>query len=247
VIDFGLGLSLYVLSVQVPAHSLDKTCHGGKPNIMLDDWIDKSIVKAIIVSVVGGFILRSLLDKYEGGKAPAKCDQPYNPQSFPGVDRIWRIPLEPGLQGTLHTLAWMRKLVRRDVQDLHLRNFAERLVSECRGHDFNCEIETIFRFVQKKVVYRRDPVDIERVQDARRTLLFRAGDCDDKAVLLASLLACVGHQSVFSVLGMQPGNYSHVFVTVQTPKGWLSLDPTNEDAAIGWQGAAPVVAHYPIF
>lgn len=214
---------------------------------MLNDFFDKSIIKAIIVSVVGGFLLRSILDG-KGNQPATQCNQQYNESENPmGIDRVWRIPLQPGLKGILQTLAWMRFLVRRDGRDLHLRRFAEKLVSQCDGHGVDCEINSIFVFVRDQIKFRRDPVDTERVQDARRSLLFATGDCDDKAVLLASLLACLGYKSCFSVLGMQRGNYSHVYVTVQTPKGWLPLDPTNERATPGWQGVAPVTAHYPIF
>jgi hypothetical protein len=85
------------------------------------------------------------------------------------------------------------------------------------------------------------------VQDAKRTLfVFGTGDCDDKVVCLATLLATLGHKSRFKVLGTKRGHFSHVYLEVQTPRGWLSLDPTPEQAHAGWQGRGHM-ATYEIF
>lgn len=213
-------------------------------------FIDKGTIKAIAVSVIGGYLLARLLGK-SGLDFETKCQPQTKARTeappFPGVDRTWRIPLASGLDGTKQTLAWMRWLVRRDASDLYVRRFAENLIAECPGHAVDCEIAALFKFVRDSITFRRDPAEVERVQDARRTILFRAGDCDDKSVLLGSLLASLGYKSCFSLLGSKPGNYSHVFISTFTPRGWLALDPTNERAEVGWQGVAPAVAHYPIF
>jgi transglutaminase-like putative cysteine protease len=89
--------------------------------------------------------------------------------------------------------------------------------------------------VRDRITYRRDPVGVEMVCDARRTLERGAGDCDDKVVLLCSLLAVCGHASRFVCGGFQPDDLAHVWCEVEVTDGeWLALDPTNERAAPGW-------------
>jgi len=145
------------------------------------------------------------------------------------------------------TLAVMRELVKRDAADTVLRRFAVQLVSDCRGHDFRCEVEQCFRFVRDAITYRRDPAAVEYIQDAREMLCTRVGDCDEKACLLASLLGALGHKSRFVVTGHTRGSYSHVYLEVLTRNGWLPLDPTNERAGCGWQQRAVSRATFEIF
>lgn len=54
-----------------------------------------------------------------------------------------------------------------------------------------------FFFVRDRIRYRRDPVDVELVQDAQRTIETGAGDCDDKVVALCSLLCVAGYVTRF--------------------------------------------------
>jgi len=164
------------------------------------------------------------------------------------VDAIRQGKLLEGLAGTRQTLEEMARLVRQDAGDLSIRQFALGLVQKCDGHQFNCEIRALFHFCRDEIIYRRDPVDHEWVQDAARTIgVFRTGDCDDKVVCLATLLGALGHKSRFVVIGRQPGQYTHVYLEVRTPGGWLPLDPTPERAAVGWEAPGMHRAHYEIW
>jgi hypothetical protein len=60
------------------------------------------------------------------------------------------------------------------------------------------------------------------------------GDCDDLSVLLATLAEGAGYGTRFRVQGPDGGDYTHVLVDVQTPQGWVSLDPSNPTAEPGW-------------
>lgn len=152
------------------------------------------------------------------------------------VDSIRSAPLLEGLAGTRQTLREMAKLVRDDAGKLEIRQTALRIASGCGGHQFDCEISAVFHFCRDQITYRKDPVDNEWVQDATRTIgVFRSGDCDDKVVCLATLLAALGHRSRFVVIGRRPEQYTHVYLEVHTSNGWLSLDPTPERAPVGWQ------------
>jgi hypothetical protein len=142
----------------------------------------------------------------------------------------------------------MAQLVRHDSNDLLLREKALQITDGCAGHDFNCEIDALFQYCRDQIIYRRDPIEQERVQDAKRTIFrFNSGDCDDKVVCLATLLGTLGHKTRFKVLGQQRGSYSHVYMEVQRKDGsYLALDPTPEQAPVGWE-ARGHAATYEIF
>lgn len=164
------------------------------------------------------------------------------------VDRTQNARLLDGLDGTHQTLAAMAALVRRDSGDLLLREKALQITQDCAGHDFDCEIDALFRFVRDDIVYRRDPIETELVQDARRTIFrYGSGDCDCKCVCLATLLGTLGHKARFKVHGTKRGSYQHVYLEVQRKDGtWLPLDPTPEQAPPGWE-ARGHTATYEIF
>jgi hypothetical protein len=112
-----------------------------------------------------------------------------------GTAANWSLvqPLASGWRGTLKTLRAMAFFCRRDAASQELRDIAHQIIGHVPGHDFQNEINALFYFA-RSITYRRDPVQVERVQDALRTILYGTGDCDDKVTLLVSLLAACGHR-----------------------------------------------------
>lgn len=99
------------------------------------------------------------------------------------------------------------------------------------------EISALHRFVRDQIRYVKDINGVETVHTADAVLRIGSGDCDDKSVLLASLLESIGHPTRFVAVGFQPDHYSHVFVQTRigkNPGKWLSLE-TTEPVAIGWE------------
>ena len=144
--------------------------------------------------------------------------------------------LGQGTKGIERTLQVMAEIVRRDCADQELRDFALNLVRNVRGHGFMDEIESVFAYCRDAITYRKDPVLVERVQDARRTIHFKTGDCDDKSLLLCVLLGTLGHRTRFKLAGNSPTQWTHVYVEVLAPDAkWIALDPTAEQAHPGWE------------
>lgn len=166
-------------------------------------------------------------------------------QRSPWWATLERLPA--GLAGTQQALARMAAFVRRDKDDLGLRQFALQIVRDVPGHDFGREVRALFEYVRDRITYRRAPVSTQLVADARRTLELGIGDCAMKSVLLATLLATLGHLSRFVVLSYDGDDYQHVFVEAYVGRDWVALDPTNEQARLGWAQEAVKVARYPIF
>lgn len=90
---------------------------------------------------------------------------------------------------------------------------------------------------------------MELVQDALRTIEIGAGDCDDKVLLLASLLAVAGFMPRFVCGGRTATEMEHVWLEVYLDwaEEWLPLDPTNENAAPGWYQQFPFRLEYEVW
>lgn len=200
--------------------------------------------------IVGAGLLIRFLWSYSAYNLGAKDTMIRAIQSTP-YDNVYRefreqLPATPG-NDTVRTLYVMRYLVQKSAGDPYVREAAAKIVAACKGHDFLCEIRAVYESVRDQITYRKDPVTVERVQDARRSLEFGTGDCDDKVVLLCSLLAALGHKTRFVVIGTRPNQFSHVYCEVQTDRGWLPLDPTNELGTMGWEGKGAIRQVYPVF
>lgn len=203
------------------------------------DW--KNDAHKILLGVASFFVARWFYDRVTNGSVnlPSSDNTIYNQT----------ISLsQQGAAGVYETLAVMAQLVRRDAASRYLRDFVIDLVGRCSGHDAECEIARCFEYARTRIIYRRDPSTVERVADAKRTIESGVGDCDDKAVLLCSLLAVIGYRTRFVICGFKPRSYSHVYCEVLTKRGWVALDPTPETAIVGWeQKHAPYREVFEIF
>lgn len=123
-------------------------------------------------------------------------------------------------------------------------------------------IKMLQNWVRDRIVYVYDPRDVEWVQTPPKTLLLGTGDCDDKIVLLLTMLESVGFDTELLGVGgigqgwdpscapQAPGQlpaYSHVLgavrygpVTGRTYPwldGWLWLETIVKNADPGYKPA----------
>jgi len=139
-----------------------------------------------------------------------------------------------GKAGTVATLKIMREVTKAGKRALPVRNLALSLISELPQKDWFNEVKILHRFVRDKIRYVKDIHGIETVQTPEVTLALRAGDCDDKSVLLASLLESIGHPTSFVAVGFKPDDFVHVYVETRIDKTWLPLE-TTEPVEVGWR------------
>jgi transglutaminase-like putative cysteine protease len=210
---------------------------------------DRTTLELFLLGIGGGLLVNLLWEysSFNNRGAYGNAQSFQNKINQPGQ---WNYeePLLEGKAGTIQTLDKMAALVRRDSRNPRVHEAALQIVRNVRGHDFEGEIRALFEFVRDSIRYRKDPINSERVQDTERTIYkFKAGDCDDKSVALASLLGSLGHRSRFRVLGFSARNFSHVYLEVLTQRGWVTLDPTPEKAAMGWEAQAPIRQSFEIF
>lgn len=164
-------------------------------------------------------------------------------------------PITDDTQGNLVTLAAMARIVREDVVQPDLRAFVNReVVGSVPGHAFRNEIDACFEFARDRIVYRRDPVGVERVADLWSTMYALnperpEGDCGIKSVFLATCLGLLGHTPFFVLMSETAAadSYSHVYVGTILNGEYIPLDPTPEDFLSGQRPAAMKEMIFPIF
>src|ERR1700691_3039804 len=121
--------------------------------------------------------------------------------------------LAPGAE-TRDTLRIMRQLVLASLTDpAHtIRLTAISLTAGVQQRDWLGHVQALQRFVRDSIKFMRDPDQFELVQTPQKTLEIGAGDCDDKATLLAALLESIGHPAQFIAIGLNGDTFSHVLV-----------------------------------
>lgn len=132
----------------------------------------------------------------------------------------------------------------RGERSVRVRSFTESVVSGLQPKDYLSEMLAIRYAVAEKVRYLNDPLTTEWVKDPERLVEEiqangRANaDCDEIALLIATMIRQVGREAEFVTVGFQKnGAHSHVFTRGLEPKSstWIVLDPvagTTEDAML---------------
>lgn len=139
-----------------------------------------------------------------------------------------------GPAGTYATLNIMSKIVKRYKRSIPLRELALHVIQDLPGRkNFGGQAERLQNYVRNNIQYVKDINGIETIQMPDRTLKNRAGDCDDQAVLLATLLETIGHPTRFVAIKLNIfGPYVHVFVETKVKNMWLAAE-TTEDWRLG--------------
>ncbi len=141
-----------------------------------------------------------------------------------------------GQAGTRATLQIMSQLVRRYKKTLPMRELALSVVNRVNGHkNFSGEVRAVSDYVKNNIRYRKDVNGIETISTPIKTLEYRAGDCDDQAVLVATLLEAIGHPTRFVAIKMKHlGPFVHVYTETKIGPKWYSIE-TTESWPVGFQ------------
>ena len=139
-------------------------------------------------------------------------------------------------------VASLQDLVWKGVQDPQMRKLALQITKHCPERDGLCEAKAVYNYVKANVRYTGDvapvkmgsrgPVEgVDLFQTAKRTLEMQGGDCDDHAVLSATLLAHNGITPRFRVTAeTRNGDDSHIYtiagLSKTNPRKWVALDST---------------------
>jgi transglutaminase-like putative cysteine protease len=156
---------------------------------------------------------------------------------YPGATPSTLADLPGGtVEQTRATLRVMTRMVRQFKTDTGIRALAQELTRPLASKAYSDELRVLQHFARDRVRYVRDVRGVETVQTPVATLRLGSGDCDDKAVLVATLLESIGFDTRFRAVGLNGDGYSHVFAEGFDPlrKKWLSLECIVDGAEPGW-------------
>lgn len=125
-------------------------------------------------------------------------------------------------------------LLKAKREDPRIRDCAADIVHGLPGKSYRNELEYIFRFVRDNIRYMRDIVNVETLQTPWETLARGYGDCDDQALLIATLCETIGHRTRFCAVGFTPVTLSHIYAQSICGDKWISMD-TTEPNCMGWE------------
>ena len=133
---------------------------------------------------------------------------------------------------------YLRQMMQEGKLDPSVRRLSEEAVL---GH--KDQVRAVYEWVQEHLPYAFDPETAELFIHPRRIAedyyqgRIRMGDCDDAALLAASMLGSLGHQTRLSLIatGDTP-EIDHAVAQVFSPEldSWLMVDPTAGYLPMGW-------------
>lgn len=141
------------------------------------------------------------------------------------VDFEYRI--SPGVEGVRETMVLMRSIVRKAKADPAVIEKARSLTGFLGNKDWRGEVTALHRYVRDSIRYVMDPNGVEMLTTPMRLIEIGAGDCDDKSILLASLLESVNHPTRFVAVGLSSGTLEHVYVETKVGDAWIPLETTE--------------------
>ncbi len=146
----------------------------------------------------------------------------------------------------------MKKVARIRSSHPLVRKFAISIL-----HYFNVpsnafieESRAIGEYIKDRVRYVRDPDGVEYLQDPVQMILdlksptgMPHGDCDDMALLVATMLLSIGHYPKFKAIrySEEDKNYNHIYVVDHDSnldfktQGTLVIDCIFKDRPIGYE------------
>lgn len=145
-------------------------------------------------------------------------------------------------------IATIQDLIHKSVQDGEMRKLALAITRKCPERDQKCEAEAIYHAIKQRVRYTGDvgPIrhpdgsveGIDLYQAARRTWEFGGGDCDDQAILGATLLSLNGIEPILRVVKQRKDpDWSHIFVVGRINGKIYPIDTTLPgDRSFGVEG-----------
>lgn len=169
--------------------------------------------------------------------------------SSPPTDAvIFHIPDGPA--GTRQTLKLMARLVKDARAHPAIRHLSTELIQHCEAQAYSEEVRACFFYVRDSIRYTMDTNGMEHLQNPVILLDTRAGDCDDKATLLAAMLESIGHPCRFVALGYTaPGEFEHVYVETRIGADWIPCETTpinGRPVDLGFAPVPPMVPDAPV-
>jgi len=176
-------------------------------------------------------------------------------RQLPGGSELYHLP-DWGKLGHAGRVGQIRKLITAYSRDPRVRNLAISILRQAgtKPRDYKGQAAALLRWVQDpaNVFYVNEPN--EQLQSPLATVEMKSGDCDDLAILLASMLGAIRLSNRLVLSGRGPGGkmvrwiegrgkpsrrvkYSHIYLCVGTPPfrptQWFFME-TTAIKPLGW-------------
>jgi len=173
----------------------------------------------------------------------------------------WQAPvLRLPYRGAPQTVGLIRESAHKAQQDVAVRQLAEAVCSGLPSKAYLDEYAALYRFVESRTRYMRDPRTVELVRSPSIIVkALWAGqipqlDCDDMACLLCALVMAVGGKCRLATVAFQTMRYrgqqqfSHVFAQAYDPqsKAWVTLDPVASGGTDAMQRRVKHIKYWPV-
>jgi hypothetical protein len=138
--------------------------------------------------------------------------------------------------GTLATVAEMQRMIEAAKLSATIQQTAMRLTAHVRSFDVPGQIRAVCHWTKRNIRFRNDPTGAETLRTPELTLQWRAGDCDDFAMLISALLESIGIETRLTAVATHPGHpeaFTHVYPEAKVKGHWLACDMARPGAAIG--------------
>lgn len=168
---------------------------------------------------------------------------------------LYRKIVRDGIPGNQQVLFEMVRLARNSVKyDLGVTQLADNLLVNNSLNSYSPAIDqlnAVFNFVASNVVYIQDVAGrVESLKAARVTLSDGFGDCDDQAILNATLLGCIGFEDVKIAMARYSKDaetFQHVYAVCYADGKRFVLDTTLPDPQLNKEVKAYEVKEIPVF
>lgn len=163
--------------------------------------------------------------------------------------------IRDGVAGNYEVVNAMVRMIRDSVtNDKGLETFAKGLETG-GGHDGYTDaatvLTTVYDYVKNHVKYTPDIAGrVESIKSARATLRDGYGDCDDQAVLNASLLGCLGFENTAIAMARyndKDTSFSHVYCVCYADDKRFVLDTTLPNGRLNDETKAVEVKEVSVF
>jgi transglutaminase-like putative cysteine protease len=141
-----------------------------------------------------------------------------------------------GDAGVAQTIGVMRQLYDQALKNPEVRAAAVDITGGSRNFDPIGQLTAIFDYVTGNIRFLNDPVTKETLFPPEEILKAGAGDCDDQALLVASLAGAIGYDARLVTVASDPadpGRFTHIYAEVLADGQWIPMDTARPGAAIG--------------
>lgn len=157
--------------------------------------------------------------------------------------------LPNGALGNEATVQFLIKLARKRSAHPLIRQLAIGIVKQANTNSMSYldEARAVATWVQKNFPYLKDIANVETVHDPLTMIdKWKRGtlgvDCDDQALMIATLLLSIGHRPIFRIVRYQANcpSYNHIYVYEITKNGGgktqrLVMDAILKGKPIGFE------------